>query len=193
MFLILFFLLNICINICAMEVDIITVSPERWQEFRALRLEAVTVDPQAIGGSREDEEKRSLESYKDLLEQSQKAEDLWLVFAQQNNELIGVAGAMCKMKHISVCRHVATLISVYLRPEFRGQGIGERLIRSVLEKLTTSTYVTEVNLFVTTTQIAAINLYKKCGFTTCGKLSNALIISGQTYDQDIMQRHIEKV
>lgn len=193
MFLIVCFL-SMGINAYAMLATInpFDLAPERWEEFRALRIDAVTNDPQGIGGSVQDEEIRPLESYKKLLEDAQHGNNMWLSFAQDEDKLIGVAGAICKMAHLSACRHVATLISVYVKPTYRGFRIGEILVRSVLEKLRKSEHVTEVMLFVTTTQKAAIELYKKLGFIKCGEHKNALYINGRYYDQDIMQIHIDK-
>ncbi len=190
-----FVLLNFFINIIALDssVEIITLSPERWQEFRALRLKAVGIYPQAISVTIEDEYKKSPLHYKQLLELAQKEENEWFLFAQLEGKLVGMVGAMCEMKYSSICRHMAMVTSVFVDLAYQNRGIGQILMHALIKKMEESERVLHAMLYVTTLEEAPINLYKKCGFEICGELANAVIIDDTVYNQFLMQRVINKV
>lgn len=174
------------------DAKIIVLPSDRWKEFQALRLRAAEEDQRALGVPLEDEKSRQEPFYADMLNAAAKEQDEWFVFAQDKEKVVGMAGAMCKLKHISSTRHLVTLVSVYVLPEFRKHGIGKRLIDSLVGKLEKAGHVKQAILWVTETQDEAVKLYKKCGFTECGKVDCAVIIDNKAYSQLIMQKSIKK-
>lgn len=176
--------------------EIINLPPERWQEFKELRLQAVEEAPVSIGVTRDDEQARSEDAYAKFLEKSAGGEFTWSIFAQRNNKLIGMAGAMCTKSHLSTMRHVATVISVYTKPEFRRMGIATALMKALLTKLEKSN-VMQAQLQVTINPAndndqTAIKVYQRLGFKQCGTYSNDIVVNGKSYSSVIMERGIEE-
>ena len=64
--------------------------------------------------------------------------------------------------------HRAEIVGVGVRPEFRGQGCADALLRSALDQARRWEGVTQVELSVTETQHAALRLYQRWGFQTWG-------------------------
>lgn len=75
-----------------------------------------------------------------------------------------------------VFSHVGTL-GMGVVPEFRGQGIGERLIVAALEKAK-DRGLTRIELTVRESNLPAIKLYQKVGFEIEGVHKNAVFIDG---------------
>lgn len=174
--------------------EIINLPPERWQEFKALRLQAVEEAPASMGVTPADEQARSEDAYAKFLERSSGGDFTWSIFAQRSNKLIGMAGAMCTKSHLSTMRHVATVISVYTKPEFRRMGVATALMKALLTKLEKSN-VTQAQLQVTINPAndndqTAINVYKRLGFKQCGNYSNDIVVNGKSYNSVIMERGI---
>ncbi len=74
-------------------------------------------------------------------------------------------------------------------PEFRGQGIGTKLVDAVLRHA--KVYGLEkVELNVYTSNKAAVALYKKCGFEEEGLIKQYRKLDGQIYDSLIMAKYM---
>lgn len=176
--------------IAASEITICTLPPERWQEFCDLRVQAFQEVPYAIVGT-DIELEHPEKFYRERLAESLKEDGLWYIFAEIEGKIVGMAGAMCLKKQVPAMRHAATILSVYVKPEFRGQKIGQMLLEDLLARLARSSFVTHANLLVTCGQKAAIKLYEQCGFSMCGKMRDNLLIDGVYYDQLMMERRIK--
>lgn len=175
--------------------QVITLSPERWQEFRALRLYATEESPVGMGVTLADEQKREEEAYKRFLTESAQEESFWAVFAERGGKLIGMAGAMRNKPHLSTMNHVATIMSVYTQPAFRRLGIATALMKTLMNKLERST-ITQAQLQVVadpknTNSLTAIDLYKRLGFKECGTYSNDVRVNGTTYNSVIMEKEVD--
>lgn len=59
---------------------------------------------------------------------------------------------------------VAELVSMFVRPQARGHGVGEALIDAVVAWASAKN-ATSVHLWVTETNSRALRLYERCGFT----------------------------
>ena len=79
--------------------------------------------------------------------------------------------------HRHVAEHVGSL-GIGVLDEFRGEGIGEALMRSALE-LAKDKGLTRIQLTVREHNTRAIELYKKLGFVTEGLHRNSIRINGQ--------------
>ena len=167
------------------------LSSDKWANFRLLRLNATLSCPEAIGVTYEDESVRDADAYKALLEKSSKGEGAWMAFAQiSNGDLVAMAGARCPMGHLSTMWHVATIFSVYTFAEYRKQGIGTKLMETILAKLK-ATHITQVQAKVTATEKNAIGFYERLGFTRCGRFSNDICVGDELYDSILMEKSLE--
>lgn len=177
----------------AQDIDIVELQPGNCAQFKELRLEAIATTPQAFGISLADEKSRSSEFYQTLLEHSQKENDVWLVFAKHNQDYVGMAGAVHKAKQLSPQKHVVNLVNLYVKPKYRRQHVGTKLLQALLTKLERSECISQILAHATTTETAAVKLLETCGFEKCGELSNVIIIDGQSYNQYIMQKALKKL
>ncbi|MHA1983529.1 MAG: N-acetyltransferase family protein, partial [Candidatus Hodarchaeales archaeon] len=71
--------------------------------------------------------------------------------------------------------------------DFRGQGIGKKLVKEALDSIKMNHEVIKVNLAVNPHQDNAIKLYESFGFKPIGKLSQELFVNSKFYDQILME------
>ena len=98
--------------------------------------------------------------------------------------LLGTAGFVRETQPKS--RHKGRIWGVYLRAEMRGKGIGRSMMKALLERAGKIDGLEQIVLSATTTQTAAIALYRSLGFTSFGCETKALKIGGRYIDEDYM-------
>ena len=153
---------------------------DRWEDYRDLRLEALKQDPNAFGSSYEEEVILS----KDVWEKRIKD----VLFALSNNKPIGMIVFIFDKKMKT--KHIANIYGVYVKKEYRGLGIGSKLIKSAISKIMKNKTIIKIKLKVNPKQKAAVNLYMKFGFTVAGRLKKELIVNSRFYDDLIMEKII---
>ena len=95
-----------------------------------------------------------------ILKKELENENTTYLVAKENNEIVAFAGIM-------TCFDEATLNNIVVKKSCRGRGIGGELLESLIElcsELNMKTFTLEVD----TSNIPAINLYKKFGFKNLG-------------------------
>ncbi len=85
-------------------------------------------------------------------------------------------------------KHVANIWGVYVNADYRGQGIGTRLLAAVLDELSRRPEIVKVKLQVNAEQIAAVALYEYAGFTTIGRAERELYVGERFYDELLMEK-----
>lgn len=80
--------------------------------------------------------------------------------------------------------HRGVIWGMYVSPEHRRQGIGRKLIGSVIDHARGR--VEQIHLYVVTTNIAAYDLYRSMGFVAYGVEPRALRYAGRDYDEAMM-------
>lgn len=165
-----------------MDIQIIKLPIDRWQEYRRLRLEALKLEPTAFGMTPEEKDKSSEQDWKNDLKEV-------VYFAEGDGKLIGMAGAY--REHESKMSHIAVLFGIYVSKEYRGQGIARNLLQTLLDDLEARPDIVKLNLDVTTTQKPAINLYKSVGFEIVGELKKEYLIDGKFYDVYEMEKYLK--
>jgi len=152
--------------------------PERWREFKALRLEALQNDPLAFGSSYEEEIKFTDKTWKERIKNT--------LFATLNDNPVGMIVFLINPR--KKLNHVAEIFGVYVREEHRDKKIGTQLIESAINLIRKSKSVIKIKLTVTSVQDAAIKLYSSFGFETVGRLSKELKYENKFYDGIIMEK-----
>ncbi len=170
------------------NIQIIILSPQRWQESKALRIQALSDAPVAFGMSMEEELARTDESWQERLAEAVEGEYRWAVFLEHNGKLVGTAGAY-REKLLKV-RHTAYIVGVYLLPEYRGRGLAKHMMEGLLEKVKTNKEINRLELQVTSTEASAIRLYESLGFVRVGVLHKEMFVDGAYYDQIIMEKFL---
>ena len=147
-----------------------------WSAWKAIRLEALQTQPEAFGSSYEE----ALLLQDDEFKQGLTDNDIFGAFVDE--QLVGCAG-FCGAKLLKM-QHRGTLISLYVKQPNRGQQIGDKLVKTIIEHARPK--VLQLHCMVTTENQAAINLYRKHGFMLYGTEPRALKINGRFYDEHLM-------
>lgn len=150
-------------------------------EFKKVRLEALQSEPQAFGEDYETLEKKEPGYWTDQLNNSQR---VWYgVFNQ--HKLVGIGSIKyAKQKKFS---HIAHLSGIYVKQEYRGQGIGRMLFEKRIEEAFLNPKVVKLKLIVNTTQQNAINLYKSCGFEIVGEMKKEFKVEETYHNAYLME------
>ena len=155
--------------------------------FQALRLEALRECPSAFSSSYEEEFETPITVIAGRLA-PESGRDMFGAFSER--ELIGIIGfgreGARKLAHKGFIR------AMYVSPGFRHQGIGRRLVGHVLQHAASLSGLRQVTLTVTASNVAAIGLYEKMGFTSFGLEPAALLVDGEFHDEIYMARFVEQ-
>lgn len=158
------------------RVQLRHLTPEDAALYREIRLEALADSPDAFASTPESEQERPLESFATRLT------DNYVIGAFSGVELAGVAGfhVQAGPKHA----HKGTLWGMYVRPGYRGTGIGRVLVEAVIAHARQR--VELLQLFVVSDNTAARQLYASLGFVEYGLEWHATKYRGQYHDDVLM-------
>lgn len=135
------------------------VVPDEWRSHRDIRLEMLRDAPDAFWFTVADEVALPEAVWRERIEQT------WLVHAR---DAVGVVGSAGLGAHWEPERaDTLTLFGMYVAPRGRGRGVGDALVRAVLEEAHRRGH-TEVILEVASNNAPAIALYERCGFVRTG-------------------------
>ena len=84
-------------------------------------------------------------------------------------------------------KHRGFIAGLYVKPDFRRQGIARALVTEVLVRARRDSGLRRIHLTVVTGQDAAIQLYKSLGFYVYGTEREAFSKEGQFYDEHLME------
>jgi len=152
-------------------------------EFHRLRLFALQNNSASFGSSFEDEVKKSLEQFEVFIEP--KIERVfWGAF--EDDRLIGMVG-LGREDGVKT-EHKGFIRSMFVDPSARKGGVASELLNTAINYSVAQMKLEQLTLSVTSTNIEAINLYKKFGFIEYGIEPNALKIEGRHFDEMMMFR-----
>lgn len=159
------------------NITISQISEDKWQDYKAIRLEALKNEPAAFGSSYEEENKFTEELWKQRSSSALVAYSAGMPIGL----LVYIIGNRVKT------RHVATIYSVYVNKDFRGKGIGKKLVQKALGNIKKNPEVIKVDLGVVPDQVSAVKLYEKFGFKAIGQLSKEMYFNNRYYDHLLME------
>jgi ribosomal protein S18 acetylase RimI-like enzyme len=138
--------------------------PAEWQAYRDLRLSALADSPDAFGSTYEHESLRPDGEWKERVELGAgSAHDLPLI-AEDGTDLVGLAWGKTMPEEPAI----AHLFQMWVAPHWRGQGVGQELLRQVIEWARASG-AEAVVLGVTCGNGVAQQLYARAGFVPLGE------------------------
>ncbi|MBI1744339.1 GNAT family N-acetyltransferase [Candidatus Acetothermia bacterium] len=161
-------------------IEVKKLPEDRWKEHRDLRLEALQSDPIAYSSSYEYTEQLSEDVWKRRLSN--------VLFALSDDKPVGMI--VYYFESETKIQHIANIFGVFVKKEYRGQGVGKKLMQSALSEIVKNSAIAKVKLTVTSVQTAAVKLYEKFGFKTVGKLEKELFVDGRYYDELVMEKHL---
>ena len=168
------------------EVRIITLPPECWEEYRALRLYALQESPQAFGSSYADNVGHPDAFWINRLRDAE-AGRTPLLFAGDGNRLVGLIGAYIEPAEPDV----ANIFTVFVAPDHRGLGLGSRLVDAILAEVRQRPRIRVARLTVNVSQTAAIRAYQRAGFRTVATEHN-MMGDGIEHDELIMELDLRR-
>ncbi|MBM4430997.1 MAG: GNAT family N-acetyltransferase [Chloroflexi bacterium] len=169
-------------------MDDITIRPAREDEaaaYRDLRLEALLNHPEVFSSDYAAYVGKPLSYWSERLRLAGTEGVAMMYFAAHGDELVGMCGIFCGDSPKT--QHSATVVSLYVRPTWRGQGLGERLVMACVD-WALDQEVKMVKLAVVTTNTPAIRCYACCGFRVYGIEPQALLHDAVYYDELLMMR-----
>ncbi|MTK12437.1 MAG: GNAT family N-acetyltransferase [Clostridiaceae bacterium] len=122
---------------------------------------------------------RTVEQEEEFIKNTLEKDNSLFIIAEINGKVIGnlnfSGGPRQRNAHVGE-------FGVSVLKEYWGNGIGEELIRYLVNWSKNSGIIRKINLRVRTDNKAGINLYKKIGFSEEGVLKRDYLINGEFYD-----------
>lgn len=82
------------------------------------------------------------------------------------------------------------LLGMGVGSQYRRRGIGERLLKSMLEWMRKNTAIEYLDLWVMSDNIPAIALYQKSGFIVCGDIKDMYRFDGKSIPESMMSLRV---
>jgi ribosomal protein S18 acetylase RimI-like enzyme len=166
------------IEVAGAEVQIRRLLPADAALYREIRLEALTLVPEAFSSTFAAESVEPLSWFAARLDRA-------VVFgAVADGDLLGIAGFFAKQGRKEA--HKGALWGMYVRPNARQQGVGRRLVEAVIEHA--RRHVELLQLTVVSGNVPARQLYAGLGFVEYGIEKNALQEDGRYWDEILMAK-----
>ena len=169
------------------DIEIIGSDQVTWQEYRALRLEALRDAPQAFGASYENSVAQPDTFWQTRLADCVAARSNWMLFARADDHLVGMVAAY--QDEEAVAEHLARIVAMYVTPSARGNGIAGQLVKALIAILERMPALERIELGVNPQQATALNLYERLGFVVVER-ERGRMGDGKEYDLLTMERHL---
>jgi ribosomal protein S18 acetylase RimI-like enzyme len=163
-----------------MEIRLLTAADANayWE----LRLESLELEAEAFSSSAEEHRSLGVDDAKTRLTTDPK--DSFVVGGFDRRQLVGTAG-FYRERGLKT-RHKGRIWGVHVTFEARGKGVGRSLLLALLDRAASIEGVEQIGLSVTTTQAAALALYRSLGFESFGCERKALKIGSRYVDEEYM-------
>ncbi len=158
-------------------ITVAAIDPAQWQAYKHLRLRMLREVPQAFGSSAEIEE-----ALTDAIWQARVSNPLTysLGASTPDGNLAGMMG--CVTTNQPKQRHIGTVVSAYVAPEYRQLRLGARLLDGIIA-YGQALGLRKLILSVVVDQQAAVALYTSRGFGAFGTEEAALFVDGTYYTE----------
>lgn len=160
------------------EVEIIKLSPDRWEEYRDLRLKGLK---ESNNPWYSEALKTPDIEWKERLEAALEGKDRWMFFAQMSGKLVGMLQGTLENED------TVKIKAVFVNEEERRKGIGKKLMSRLIEEVKKAPSVKKIDLGVYVPNEAAIALYEGLGFKIVGKGVEKMV-NGELQDRVAMEK-----
>jgi len=158
------------------------LTPDEWKIFRELRLAGLQSDPASFATSYEGSLQMSDDEWRDFFG----SRDYFAAFDQ--DKPVGMAAI--RRDDGESFAHRAVVLNVYVSPNMRGRGVGERLL-SKLADYAQAQGVLQLELGVNAESMGVIKLYERNGYTKIGTMPRGFRVGGKFYDEIYMIRLLD--
>jgi len=153
------------------------VTTSDWKQYKEIRLEALQKEPQAFGSSYNREKDRTEEEWRDKLSQSENSQGKSFFYAvSEGKNFVAMGGAYQDEND------EWNIISIYTKKEYRGRGLGQTIISSIIGELK-DRQIKRAYLSVNSLQKTAQRLYEKNGFIITRVIKDQLLGDGSYYNE----------
>jgi len=159
------------------------LQPHESAIYREVRLACLKNVPQFFGSTYEEEVLNPKFPFETFIEEE--SPDHVMFGAFDGDQLIGITGFNRMARQRAM--HRGEIVQVYMDSSYRGQNIGEQLIRHALDYAFTLDGIEQVQLSVIASNTSAIHLYEKIGFRTFGVQPRYFKVGATYLDQRFMQ------
>ncbi|PGT84446.1 MULTISPECIES: GNAT family N-acetyltransferase [Bacillaceae] len=161
-------------------MDIRLLSKKHAAVYKSLRLKALQEHPEAFSSSYEEEVTFSIAT----IEKRLSVENSFTFGAFVDEKLVAVITLLPETKN--KLKHRANIVAVYVSTGYRKAGIGQKLVEAAINKSKSIEGIEQLYLTVSSSNIAAKNLYQSFGFKTFGIDKKALKVKETYYDEELM-------
>ncbi len=139
-------------------MDVRRIRPDEGALLRSMRIRALEDAPTAFGSTIAQTLTYSMEVWEERALSNATSDTISGFFAEHGGEVVGLAGGFFEDR-----QDMPSLISMWVAPPARGTGVGEALIEAVVGWVR-SLGATQMQLWVTKTNVPALGLYRRVGF-----------------------------
>ena len=164
------------------------IDPEKWAEYKKIRLEALQNDPHAFGASYDQETELPDEAWQWRLEMSRQENSPSIFFAAEDiqGDFVGMVGAF------QIEGNRWEMASMYVDPIARGKGIGKKLVDALLQSVEARSDISSLELMVNTKQDDAVKLYQATGFSIARTAAGQVMGNGEKHDEYVMVKNLDR-
>jgi ribosomal protein S18 acetylase RimI-like enzyme len=166
-----------------MSILIRKLQPHESAAYREVRLACLKKVPQYFGSTYEEEVLDPKFMFETFIETDLPDHVMFGAFDQER--LIGITGFNRMARQRAMQR--GEIVQVYVDSNYRGQNIGEKLIRQALDYAFHLGGIEQIQLSVIAGNQTAIRLYEKLGFKTFGVQPRYFKVGDTYMDQQFMQ------
>ncbi|WP_417788021.1 GNAT family N-acetyltransferase [Stutzerimonas xanthomarina] len=152
------------------EIKILT--PENWELYKLARLNSLRESPDSFGSTHDQEAVLSDSEWQSRLDLKLRDIDALPLVAEMDGQPVGIAWGFIHKPNLQV----AHIYQMWISPEFRGKGIAKSLLLKI-QAWAIARGCGLMALAVTTSNEAAVNLYRTFGFVAAGPLEELRVDS----------------
>jgi RimJ/RimL family protein N-acetyltransferase len=171
-----------------MSIRIKSVDKSDKQGLKKLILNALLYAPNAFSVTYGEYEAKSTQWWDIYLDSFIYDSSQKYFIALEGTEYVGICGLVLETRIRK--KHVGMLVWLFVEQEYRGNNIGNLLIDRVFEFAKTNK-IEKINLLVNSSQLRAINLYTKIGFSKKGVYQKELKVGDHYFDVLLMEKFIK--
>jgi ribosomal protein S18 acetylase RimI-like enzyme len=152
--------------------------------YKALRDEMLAQHPEAFTSDAETEAARPAASYLARLGDGVAGSGRYTLGAWLGERLCGAI--TCERDERIKVRHIGHVVGMMVRADTRGRGLGRALLAACIAHARRVPGIELLTLSVTSSNAAAVALYRAAGFERYGRLPRAIKLGDRYHDKDLM-------